>query len=480
MKHKHFLALLILVFSTLTGSTQTIVGSWKGDINAGGNPLPLVFHITQTNQLWITKFDSPAQNALGIPTGSTRVINDSIYITIPAISGGFKGKWNAKNQIDGVFEQGNFNAPLVLSRTTETVKAITPKPIIRPQTPKPPFDYTTEELSYTNADQSVQFGATLTIPKNKKNYPTVVLISGSGSQDRDGTLYDHKIYWVLADHLTKAGIGVLRVDDRGVGKTSLGPNPQSLTSKDFAKDVEAAVNFLLTRKEINPKQIGLIGHSEGGAIAPMVAAQNKQIAFICLLAGPGIPGHDIWNYQMRRNFIQEKLSANDYAVAAALVNEMNNHFRYSTQADSIKAGMQNTYTKWKQAHPMADESKLFTVKGIDPYIGLVNQFKPALSWLQFFMNYDPVENLSKLKIPILALNGSADIQVTATENINGIKQALTNGKNKKFEATILPNLNHLFQTCTSPTQPYGDIEESFSPTALWLISNWINKTNSQK
>ncbi|WP_439505085.1 alpha/beta hydrolase family protein [Sediminibacterium sp.] len=477
MKHKHFLALLILVFSTLIGSSQSIIGSWKGNINAGGNLLPLVFHITQTNQQWITKFDSPAQNALGIPTGSTRVINDSIYITIPAIGGGYKGKWNAKDQIDGVFEQGNFNAQLVLSRTTETVKAITPKSIIRPQTPKPPFDYTTEELSYTNADQSVQFGATLTLPKNKKNYPTVVLISGSGSQDRDGSMFDHKTYWVLADHLTKAGIGVLRVDDRGVGKTSLGPNPQLLTSKDFAKDVEAAVNFLLTRKEINPKQIGLIGHSEGGAIAPMVAVQNKQIAFICLLAGPGIPGYEIWNYQMRRNFIQEKLSANDYAIAASLVNEMNNHFRYSTQGDTIKANMKKTYTNWKQANPNKDESTLLKVRGIEPYIGLVNQFKPALAWLQFFMNHDPAENLSKLKIPVLALNGASDIQVTATENINGIEQALKKAKNKKFEVKIFPSLNHLFQTCTSPEQPYETIEESFSPLALQAISNWINKIN---
>jgi pimeloyl-ACP methyl ester carboxylesterase len=477
MKHKNFFALLIVLLSSLTGIAQSIVGSWKGNINAGGNLLPLVFHITQSNQQWITKFDSPAQNALGIPTGSTRVSNDSIYITIPAIGGGYKGKWNAKDQIEGVFEQGNFNAPLVLSRTTETVKAITPKPIIRPQTPKPPFDYTIEEISYTNADQSVQFGATLTLPKNKTNYPTVVLISGSGSQDRDGTLFDHKIYWVLADHLTKAGIGVLRVDDRGVGKTSLGPNPQSITSKDFAKDIEAALQYLLTRTEINPKKIGLIGHSEGGMIAPMVAVTNKQIAFITLLAGPGIPGYEIWNYQMRRNFIQPNLTNADYAIAATLVNEMNAQFRYSTQADSVKIGMQKTYANWKQINPSVDEAKLFTAKGIEPYIGLVNQFKPALAWLQFFMNYHPTENLSKLKIPVLALNGASDIQVTAEENINGIKQALVKAKNKKFEANILPSLNHLFQSCKSPEQSYDSIEESFSPVALKIISDWINQTN---
>jgi alpha-beta hydrolase superfamily lysophospholipase len=156
---------------------------------------------------------------------------------------------------------------------------------------------------------------------------------------------------------------------------------------------------------------------------------------------------------------------------------MNSHFRYSTNVDSIKANMQKTYTKWKQLNPMIDESKLFTAKGINPYMGLVNQFKPALAWLQFFMNYDPSENLSKLTIPVLALNGDSDIQVRATENINGIKQALTKAKNKQFEANILPSLNHLFQTCTSPNQSYDTIEESFSKVALETISNWINKIN---
>jgi len=221
----------------------------------------------------------------------------------------------------------------------------------------------------------------------------------------------------------------------------------------------------------------LIGHSEGGAIAPMVAVTNKQIAFITLLAGPGIPGHEIWNFQMRRNLIQPNLAIADYAIAASLVNDMNSHFRYSTKEDSIKVGMQKTYTSWKQTNPSVDETKLFTAKGIEPYFGLVNQFKPALAWLQFFMNHDPAENLSKLKIPVLALNGASDIQVKAAENINGIKQALTKAKNKKFEVNILPSLNHLFQTCTSPEQLYGAIEESFSPVALQIISDWINKTN---
>lgn len=477
MKIKNIIGLIVFILSYYTGNTQTVIGSWKGNIDAGGNQLPLVFHIKEVNNQLETNFDSPAQNAFGIKTGSTQIKNDSIIIVIPAINGSYKGKWKGNDQIDGIFQQGNFNTILILTKTNEPTKVTTLKTVVRPQTPKAPFEYSSEEINYTNADKTVQFAATLTLPRNKKDFPTVVLISGSGAQDRDGSMFDHKIYWVLADHLTKAGIGVLRVDDRGAGKTSLGPNPQLLTSKDFAKDVEAAIDYLLTRAEINPKKIGLIGHSEGGAIAPMVATTNKNIAFITLLAGPGIVGYEIWNYQMRRNFIQPNLSTTDYSIAASLVNEMNNHFRFSTQVDTIKAGMKKTYTKWKQTNSTVDESKLFTAKGIDPYLGLVNQFKPALAWLQFFMNHDPAENLSKLKIPVLALNGASDIQVTAAENINGIEQALKKAKNKKFEVKILPSLNHLFQTCSSPEQSYGTIEESFSPIALQIISDWINKTN---
>ncbi|HQS23638.1 MAG: hypothetical protein B7Y11_08095 [Sphingobacteriia bacterium 24-36-13] len=477
MKFKNIIGLVILIMSCYTGNAQTIIGSWKGNIDAGGNQLPLVFHIKEVNNQIETNFDSPAQNAFGIKTGTTQIKNDSIIIAIPSINGSYKGKWNGANQIDGVFQQGNFNTSLVLTRTNESNKAPTPKPIVRPQTPKAPFEYTSEEIKFTNAAQTVQFGATLTLPKNKKDFPTVVLISGSGAQDRDGTMFDHKIYWVLADHLTKAGIGVLRVDDRGAGTTSLGRNPQLLTSKDFAKDVEAAIQYLLTRTEVNPKKIGLIGHSEGGAIAPMVAVKNRQVTFMVLLAGPGVPGYEIWNDQMRRNFIQPNLSTTDYSIAASLVNEMNSHFRFSTEADTIKANMKKSYANWKQANSAVNESKLFTNKGIEPYLGLVNQFKPALAWLQFFMNYDPAENLSKLKIPVLALNGASDIQVKAVENINGIEQALKKAKNKKFEVKIFPSLNHLFQTCTSPEQSYGTIEESFSPIALQIISDWINKTN---
>lgn len=472
---------IVLFCIGAVGFAQDITGSWQGNLNAGGTNLPLVFHIKQQNQNWVSLFDSPAQNAFGLATGKTIFNQDSLIITIPLINGSYTGKWNGADLIEGLFQQGDFKAPMVLKKATAPIPPPKPAPTItRPQTPKPPFDYLIEDLQFSNADKTVQYGATLTIPKNKKTFPTVILISGSGSQDRDGTMFNHKIYWVLADHLTKSGIGVLRIDDRGTGKTSLGTNPELLTSKDFANDVHAAIKFLLSRKDIDPKQIGLIGHSEGGMIAPMVAANNQNVAFICLLAGPGITGSEIWNYQMRNSFIQPNLSKADYAIAAELVNEMNNQFKKSAVADSIKAAMTLVYQQWKQRYPSAIEANLFVSTGLTPYLGLVNQFKQGLSWLQFFVNYNPAINLSKVNIPVLALNGADDIQVTAADNINGIQKALKQNKNPLTKTQILPGLNHLFQTCKSPQQAYGDIDESFSPTALSIISEWINQISQKQ
>ncbi|WP_026750450.1 S9 family peptidase [Sediminibacterium sp. C3] len=471
MRNKWIHFFLVTVLIGKNSIAQDITGIWKGGLSINGNALPLVFTITKSGTQLASTFDSPAQNAFGISTGSTELKNDSLVIRIPLINGSYTGKWNGADSIYGTFQQGNFKAPMVLLKSKEG-KASKPE-IKRPQTPQPPFDYSIEEVNYSNQEGTVQFGGTLTLPKNKKDFPTVILISGSGSQDRDGSMFDHKIYWVLADYLTKAGIGVLRVDDRGVGKTSLGPNPTQLTSESFAKDVEAGLSYLKSRKEINAKKLGLIGHSEGGMIAPMVAVRNKNVSFIALLAGPGVPGYEIWNGQMRRNFIKPNLNAEDYNKAANLVNKMNSPFRFSTSADTIKKKMEAVYADWKATNSTIDENKLFLATGINPYKTLVNQFASGLVWLQYFLNYEPFENLSKVKLPVLAINGSYDIQVLANENINGIEKALKKAGNKQYEVKIIPSLNHLFQTAQSPEQSYGSIEESFAPVALEKISNWI-------
>lgn len=471
MRNKWRLFILATVLIAKNSIAQDITGIWNGGLSINGNALPLVFTITKSGTQLSSTFDSPAQNAFGINTGATELKNDSLVIRIPLINGSYTGKWNGADSIYGTFQQGNFKAPMVLLKSKEG-KASKPE-IKRPQTPQPPFDYSVEEITYSNQEGTVQFGGTLTLPKNKKDFPAVILISGSGSQDRDGSMFNHKIYWVLADHLTKSGIGVLRVDDRGMGKTSLGPNPAQLTSEDFAKDVEAGLAYLQSRKEINAKKLGLIGHSEGGMIAPMVAARNKNVAFITLLAGPGVPGYEIWNGQMRRNFIKPNLNPEDYNIAADLVNKMNSPFRFSTSADTIKKKMEAVYADWKATNSTIDENKLFLATGINPYKTLVNQFASGLVWLQYFLNYEPFENLSKVKLPVLAINGSYDIQVLANENINGIDKALKKAGNKQYEVKIIPSLNHLFQTAQKPEQSYENIEESIAQIALEKISNWI-------
>ncbi len=457
-----------------SANCQSIVGSWKGFIDIGPRKISLVMHLSQKDDGYFTSFDSPDQKAFGLKGSETVVETDSIKTKIPVIKGSYIGKWDGNDIVDGVFTQGNFKTILVLKRIPDSSQPKKRIPKIRPQTPIAPFSYKSEEVEYNNTDQSVHFGATLTIPTDKTDFPTVIIISGSGPQDRDGTMFDHKPYLVLADYLTKNGIAVLRVDDRGTGLTNVGNNPTKITSEDFANDVETSLQYLLSRHDINPKKIGLIGHSEGGMIAPMVAANNKKIAFIALLAAPGINGDEILKYQMKRNFIKKNLLPEDEKKASDFVNVMMNAFKLYSNIDSIKNYLQATYKNWKLYYSDEDEQKLMYTKGPKAYLNLADQFSSALVWLQYFMNYNPTIHLSALKIPVLAINGEQDIQVEVKANLEGINTALKKGKNRKYTLRSFPELNHLFQTCKKDTDSYDSIDETFSPEALAFISNWIH------
>ncbi len=473
MKKIILIASICFIYSISTA--QTIIGSWGGKIDIGPRKILFVMHVQQNGTSLKSIFDSPDQNSFDIRGGETKLVGDSIIALIPVMQSSFVGKWDGKDSITGVLKQGQRTTILGMKRLNDSE---IPKPPIaktRPQTPKPPFDYTIEEVEYDNADKTVHYGATLTTPKNKTNFPTVVLISGSGSQDRDGTMLGHKLYWVLADYLTKNGIGVLRVDDRGTGVSTVGPDPKSLTSVDFANDVANSVGFLLNRKDIDAKKIGLVGHSEGGAIAPMVASTNKNIAFITLLAGPGVSGDVIFKYQMRRNFVKKGLSVDDEKIASELVNDMIEQLKKSSNYDSIKTGMKNIYVNWRKFYSESDESRVLNTVGDKAYLAVVDQFRGGLIWLNYFMNIDPSIALKKVKCPVLAVNGESDIQVLSKENLEGIENALKKGKNKNYTIHSFPNLNHLFQTCNNPEQNYESIDETFSPIALSFIANWINQ-----
>jgi pimeloyl-ACP methyl ester carboxylesterase len=289
----------------------------------------------------------------------------------------------------------------------------------------------------------------------------VILITGSGAQDRDETIFEHKPFLVIADFLTRNGIAVLRVDDRGVGGSE-GKTSQ-VTSEDFAGDVLAGVEFLKTRKEINQEKIGLIGHSEGGIIAP-IAAGKFDAAFVVLLAGPGIVGEQILYEQGKLINLAAGLTLEQAQQNQKLQEAIFNIVK--TEIDSIKRidRLQRTMTNG-QYSLMNDEQKMM----VDNQIKTVNN-----EWFRFFLQYDPYPALVKLKCPVLAINGEKDLQVPPEENLAFIEKALTEGENKNFKTMEIPGVNHLFQTCkTGAIEEYAQIEETISPKVLDILLDWI-------
>ncbi len=471
MKKLFFLFIGFLLFSNM--QAQEITGAWMGILKAGALKIRIVIHVKKSENGYTALFDSPDQKVFGLMVNKTELIKDSLLCEIQIIKGGYRASWDGKNALTGIFHQGPGAFPLDMKRWKED--EIPKQEVkIRSQTPKAPFGYISEEVTYENAEKSIQYGSTLTKPKDQTSFPTVILISGSGTQDRDGTMFGHKSYAVLADLLTKQGIAVLRVDDRGAGKSSLGNgDPTKLTSQDFAIDVNNSLNYLLSRNDIDKTKIGLIGHSEGGMIAPMVAVHNKSVAFIVLLAGPGISGQDIWNFQMGRNIIKPNLSEKDKALAVDVVNKLNEPFAKSNDINTVMNQMKANYAEWKKSVPDSKENEILYTNPEESFLKMAKQFQNGLYWLNYFLNYQPAENLQKIKIPVLALNGSNDIQISSKENLAGIEAALKTGGNKHYQIKELPNLNHLFQTAKSKEQAYDSIDETFSPEAAAIAANWI-------
>ncbi|AQX83665.1 alpha/beta fold hydrolase [Elizabethkingia bruuniana] len=361
----------------------------------------------------------------------------------------FKVPFSKNNKVLGIFKGPD---------KKETSK------VNRPQTPKPPYSYNTEEVTITNPIDKNLLAGTLTTPQNyNKNIPIYVLITGSGQQDRDSEFYDHKPFAVIANYLGNNNIATLRMDDRGVGQSS--PGKSTDTTENYATDIMAAVNFLVQKGFSN---IGLIGHSEGGAIAPMVVAKNKNIKNIILLAGPGLPGNELLTLQNKR--IDEVYGAtpeqieDDIKVKSfffKFVREYKGHNFSKDAHEELKKFFARNTTKI----PAKAQVQLSEI--------LINSMVP---WMISFLKSTPEQYLIQVKIPVLALNGGLDLQITPEENLKAIKNALTKAGNKDFEVLEIPGLNHLFQTAkTGSPKEYEEIEETFSPKALEIMKNWIQK-----
>lgn len=337
------------------------------------------------------------------------------------------------------------------------------------QEPVPPFPYYSEKVKFVNKIDGDTLAGTLTLPKKEGNFPVVVLITGSGAQNRDEELLGHRPFLVIADFLTRNGVGVLRYDDRGTAEST--GNFKTATSFDFSNDAEAAVQYLMTRKEVNKKKIGLIGHSEGGIIAPMVAARNKNVAFLVLLAGPGVRGNELLLMQAEAIGKASGLNEEQLKTAKETNQKIYNLVINSTNTDQLKSDLrlllQTELDKNMQG------SKSLTQEQKDAQINRIID-EVTSPWLQYFVKYDPSIVLKKTKIPLLALNGSKDLQVPAEPNLNAIKAALQQAGNIHFKTVELEGLNHLFQECkTGLFTEYAQIDQTFSPKALDEILNWI-------
>jgi len=333
----------------------------------------------------------------------------------------------------------------------------------RPQEPKPPFDYTIEEVTFKNETEGITLAGTLTYPAKGSKFPAVILISGSGPQDRNSEIMNHKPFLVIADHLTKKGIAVLRVDDRGTAESGGNYNESGLN--DFVADTKSALDFLKGHKKINRKQIGLIGHSLGGNIAPIVATERESdVAFIVLLAGSGIRGDELMLLQ--KATIERKMGVPEAAVMQAQNNMKGAYdiiLNSAAEPEEIQIELKKYFTD--KFGGMIPEKQVEAIAK-----------QMTMPWFSDFVKFDPEEVLQKVKCPVLALNGANDLQVPSKENLAAINKALEAGANKDYQTQELEGLNHLFQESeTGLPNEYSSIEQTFSPLALDIITEWINE-----
>ena len=418
-----------VALASLTANAQQ--GAWNGELNIMGTKLPLVFNFSTEG----CTMDSPSQGAKGIPAEKTIKDDGTIKITVAMIGATFEGKMD-NNEIKGTFIQNGFPIPLILKPGKPVVK--------RPQTPVAPFPYKEESISFTNAGYT--FNGTLTLPQNcSKTTPVVLMVTGSGQQNLDEELFDHKPFAVIADALARQGIASLRYDDRGWGDKSL--DFSQFTTADFLQDAASALPLL--RKRFN--KVGVLGHSEGGTIAMMLASEGKA-DFIVSLAGMAISGKETLVMQNR-----QAMSA--LGLPKDVVDS------YCTTISNIL----DEIAKGKKTSEISIDGVPDNLKPI-----LKRSLEQANStYIRHFITIDAGKQLSKIKCPVLALNGTKDTQVDCTANTTQLEKSLTNCKHtiKKIDGA-----NHLFQHCTTGSiVEYQQIEETIAPDVLETITKWINE-----
>ena len=448
----------------LLAQTLDVAGHWEGSIEAPTGPLVVMVDLEETGGAWSGTIDIPAQGAVDLPLSGVAVEGETVRFTIDGAPGEptFEGKL-AGSEITGEFSQGPARLPFKLGREAVEVEAPA-----RPQEPKPPFPYDEEEVEYENGD--VKIAGTLTLPPGGGEVPAALLISGSGALNRDLELAGHKPFLVLADHLTRRGIAVLRVDDRGVG-ASTGSTWQS-TSRNKANDVLSGVRFLRGHGRIDPERVGLIGISEGGLVAPLALnrVEPGTIAYAVLLAAPGVPGGDLLRRQLRRIAAANGAPAEMIEELAALQDKGLEIIASEMPRAEAEAALRRVAEEQMAASPETAQ-----LSGEDLEAALSAAVETNLSpWFRFFIRYDPRPALGGLAVPTLALFGGKDTQVDADQNQSAMEAALAASGNRDVTVRRFADKNHLFQTAgTGSPAEYAQIEETMAPEVLDLIGSWI-------
>ncbi|WP_026302476.1 alpha/beta hydrolase family protein [Psychroflexus tropicus] len=447
----HFILFLMTTFS-ISLFAQDITGNWTGMLTGSKGSIEINFSIFKKQNTFESSIDIPFNGLFDVKAEETTVKDSVIVMTFPKLNLVYKGKVKNKSEINGhLFKGGN---PIVLDlKLGEKVK------LQRPQEPLPPFDYYTENVAFKSSE-GLQIKGTLSLPNKKGKFPVVIIISGSGPHDRVGNMYGHKPYLVIADHLTKNGIGVLRYDERGIGESE--GNFEAAKISEFSEDVSSAISYLKTRKNINKKKIGLIGHSLGGIVGSKVASERTDVSFLVLMAAPGLDGDEMMLLQ--KAALERQIGANEAQI------EFGQKMMKGTYAIITETSLE------KQA--LKDSLNSFYIKNYGPLIpenqreAIVNQL--GSSEIVSLIRSKPSEFIEKVNCPVLAINGSKDLQVTPKENLEAIKTSLKKSGNTDFEILEFDNLNHLFQESeTGSLNEYAQLEQTISPEVLKKMTSWI-------
>ncbi len=454
---------LLMIISTLSIAQNKFDGLWTGTITAGSIEMQIDFEFKESESKVLLSV--PIQNVEDVESSSLVIKGDTITIMYTAFRARYDAVYdNESEEFIGEWNQGRVMA-LNLKKTEEKTE------FKRPQTPEKPFPYNIQEVSIEDETTGITLAGTLTTPKGKGPFPLAILVSGSGRQNRNSNILGHKPFLVIADYLTRDGIAVIRYDDRGVEKSS--GNHSEATSADFAADANSVFQYAKTLDKIDKSKIGIIGHSEGGMIAPIVAAKNRDLGYVVSLAGPGVPISSLMTHQNVMVLKKSGMSSDGLEITKQnlpLIYSIVNQDKGTKQLfDTLINAVHGFYDKLSES-----DQKLLAPTKASYYLALSQSFFSP--WFRYFLAYDPSESWQKTKCPVLALNGAEDIQVEAKMNTNAIMENLAISGNNRAQIRIVDGLNHLFQPCVKcDLTEYATIETTIDESVLVMIRDFISK-----